>query len=145
MKVKKERGTFGSIWHGLKKTFGYGKFKDDKEQEHRDGFTILVRDLKAQLRPRMKALTIAVIPHVNSSSKFRLHFHFFTLLLLWLLKISHNMLWMDYYERIFLIKGGDIASLQSGEIKDLDGRYIGYDISIQMWRGNRDEKLIEIT
>lgn len=52
---------------------------------------------------------------------------------------------MDYYERIFLIKGGDIASLQSGEIKDLDGRYIGYDISIQMWRGNRGEKLIEIT
>ncbi|XP_043523463.1 chitinase-like protein EN03 isoform X1 [Frieseomelitta varia] len=67
VKVKKQRGTFGSLWHGLKKTFGYGKFKDDKELEHRDGFTILVRDLKAQLRPRMKALTVTVLPHVNSS------------------------------------------------------------------------------
>ncbi|XP_015430447.1 PREDICTED: chitinase-like protein EN03 isoform X1 [Dufourea novaeangliae] len=67
VKVKKQRGTFGSIWHGLKKTLGYGKFKDDKEQEHRDGFTILVRDLKAQLRPRMKDLTLTVLPHVNSS------------------------------------------------------------------------------
>ncbi|PBC29668.1 Chitinase protein Idgf4 [Apis cerana cerana] len=66
-KVKKERGTFGSIWHGIKKTFGYGKFKDDKEVEHRDGFTILVRDLKAQLRSRLKDLTIGVLPHVNSS------------------------------------------------------------------------------
>ncbi|KAK9297612.1 hypothetical protein QLX08_008755 [Tetragonisca angustula] len=67
VKVKKQRGTFGSLWHGLKKTFGYGKFKDDKELEHRDGFTILVRDLKTQLRPRMKALTVTVLPHVNSS------------------------------------------------------------------------------
>nr|XP_031830220.1 chitinase-like protein EN03 isoform X1 [Nomia melanderi]XP_031830221.1 chitinase-like protein EN03 isoform X1 [Nomia melanderi] len=67
VKVKKQRSTLGSFWHGVKKTFGYGKFKDDKEQEHRDGFTILVRDLKAQLRPRMKALTVTVLPHVNSS------------------------------------------------------------------------------
>ena len=70
VKVKKQRGTFGSLWHGIKKTFGYGKFKDDKEDEHRDGFTILVRDLKAQLRPRMKALTIAVLPHINNSVYF---------------------------------------------------------------------------
>lgn len=69
VKVKKQRGTFGSLWHGIKKTFGYGKFKDDKEQEHRDGFTILVRDLKAQLRPKMKALTVAVLPHVNNSGQ----------------------------------------------------------------------------
>ncbi|XP_076378568.1 imaginal disc growth factor 4 isoform X1 [Megalopta genalis] len=67
VKVKKQRSTLGSFWHGVKKTFGYGKFKDDKEQEHRDGFTILVRDLKAQLRPKFKALTITVLPHVNSS------------------------------------------------------------------------------
>ena len=67
VKVKKHRSTFGSLWHGVKKTFGYGKFKDDKEQEHRDGFTILVRDLKAQLRPKVKDLTVTVLPHVNSS------------------------------------------------------------------------------
>lgn len=76
-KVKKERGTFGSIWHGIKKTFGYGKFKDDKEVEHRDGFTILVRDLKAQLRPRLKDLTIGVLPHVNSTGEYRFYFSFF--------------------------------------------------------------------
>ncbi|XP_012288384.1 chitinase-like protein Idgf4 isoform X2 [Orussus abietinus] len=67
VKVKKNRGTFGSLWHGIKKTFGYGKFKDDKEEEHRDGFTILVRDLKAQLRPKNKAVTLSILPHVNAS------------------------------------------------------------------------------
>lgn len=72
VKVKKNRGTFGSLWHGLKKTFGYGKFKDEKEQEHRDGFTIMVRDLKTQLRAKNKALTLTVLPHINSSSE---HFH----------------------------------------------------------------------
>lgn len=69
-KVKKNRGTFSSLWHGIKKTFGYGKFKDDKEQEHRDGFSILVRDLKTQLRSRNRALSLSVLPHVNSSSEF---------------------------------------------------------------------------
>ncbi|OAD57983.1 Chitinase-like protein Idgf4 [Eufriesea mexicana] len=69
-KVKKQRGVLGSVKHGFLKFFGYGKFKDDKEQEHRDGFTILVRDLKAQLRPRMKGLSVAVLPHVNSSIYF---------------------------------------------------------------------------
>ncbi|XP_020277901.1 chitinase-like protein Idgf4 isoform X2 [Pseudomyrmex gracilis] len=67
VKPKKQRSTLGSWWHGLKKKLGYGKFQDDKEQEHRDGFTILVRDLKTQLRPRFKALTITVLPHVNAS------------------------------------------------------------------------------
>ncbi|KAL0106418.1 hypothetical protein PUN28_016264 [Cardiocondyla obscurior] len=67
IRPKKQRSTLGSIWHGLKKKLGYGKFQDDKEQEHRDGFTILVRDLKSQLRPRHKALTITVLPHVNAS------------------------------------------------------------------------------
>jgi chitinase len=69
-KVKKYRGTFSSIWHGIKKTFGYGKFKDDKEQEHREGFTNLARDLKNHLRAKNKALTITVLPHVNSSSEY---------------------------------------------------------------------------
>ncbi|XP_032684923.1 chitinase-like protein Idgf4 [Odontomachus brunneus] len=67
VRPKKQRSTLGSFWHGLKKKLGYGKFKDDKEQEHRDGFTILVRDLKTQLRPRLKSLTVTVLPHVNAS------------------------------------------------------------------------------
>lgn len=69
----------------------------------------------------------------------------FTSLLCYFFNFLKPLLTWDCYERIFLIKDGNIASLQSGEIKDLDDRYIGYDISIQMWRGNRDEKLIEIT
>ncbi|XP_012226314.1 chitinase-like protein Idgf4 isoform X2 [Linepithema humile] len=67
IKVKKQRSALGSFWQGLKKRLGYGKFKDEKEQEHRDGFTILVRDLKTQLRPRFKSLTVTVLPHINSS------------------------------------------------------------------------------
>uniref|UniRef100_A0ABD2W725 GH18 domain-containing protein n=1 Tax=Trichogramma kaykai TaxID=54128 RepID=A0ABD2W725_9HYME len=66
-KVKKNRGTLGSFWHGLKKTFGYGQFKDDKEKEHMEGFTVLVKDLKSQLKTKNKALTLTVLPHVNSS------------------------------------------------------------------------------
>ncbi|KAJ8665193.1 hypothetical protein QAD02_006855 [Eretmocerus hayati] len=66
-KVKKERGAFTSFWRGVKKTFGYGKFKDEKADEHRDGFTILVNDLKNQLRPKNKAVTLSVLPHINSS------------------------------------------------------------------------------
>ncbi|XP_014205673.1 chitinase-like protein Idgf4 [Copidosoma floridanum] len=67
VKVKKNRGTFSSLWHGFKKIINYGKFKDEKEKEHRDGFTILVRDLKTQLRTKNKALTLTVLPHINSS------------------------------------------------------------------------------
>lgn len=70
VKVKKQRGTFGSLWHGIKKTFGYAKFKDDKETEHREGFTALVRDLKTQLRSEKKALTLTVLPHVNATGEF---------------------------------------------------------------------------
>ncbi|XP_012252132.2 chitinase-like protein Idgf4 [Athalia rosae] len=67
VKVKKNRGAIGSFFHGVKNLFGYGKFKDTKEVEHRDGFTILVRDLKNRLRTRGKLLTLTVLPHVNSS------------------------------------------------------------------------------
>ncbi|KAG8039870.1 hypothetical protein G9C98_000599 [Cotesia typhae] len=69
-KVKKQRSTFGNVWHNIKKAFGGGKFKDEHEEEHRNGFTNLVRDLKVQLRSRNKALTLTVLPHVNASSKF---------------------------------------------------------------------------
>lgn len=68
-KVKKHRSTLGNVWHNIKKAFGGGKFKDEKEEEHRNGFTNLVRDLKVQLRSRNKALTLTVLPHVNATSK----------------------------------------------------------------------------
>jgi chitinase len=67
VKVVKKRNAVVSFWHGVKSVFGYGKFKDEKEEEHRNGFTNLVRDLKTQLAQRNKAVTITVLPHVNAS------------------------------------------------------------------------------
>ncbi|KAK3908023.1 Chitinase-like protein Idgf4 [Frankliniella fusca] len=66
LKEKKDRGTLGSVWHKIKKTFS-GSSKDEKEEEHRDGFTSLVRELKAALRGDGLMLTAAVLPHVNST------------------------------------------------------------------------------
>nr|XP_034839343.1 chitinase-like protein EN03 isoform X1 [Maniola hyperantus] len=67
IKPKKIRGTLGNLWHGIKKAFGTTPV-DDKEAEHREGFTALVRDLKAalNLKPNMQ-LAITVLPNVNST------------------------------------------------------------------------------
>ncbi|XP_063393154.1 chitinase-like protein EN03 isoform X2 [Cydia fagiglandana] len=67
IKPKKIRSTWGSVWHGIKKTFGTTPV-DDKEPEHREGFTALVRELKQALavKPNMQ-LAITVLPNVNSS------------------------------------------------------------------------------
>ncbi|KAG6446533.1 chitinase-like protein EN03 [Manduca sexta] len=67
IKPKKVRSTWGSIWHGIKKTFGTTPV-DDKEAEHREGFTALVRELKQALnvKPNMQ-LAVTVLPNVNAS------------------------------------------------------------------------------
>lgn len=60
----------GSIWHGIKKTFGTTPV-DDKESEHREGFTALVRELKQALSVKQNMqLAITVLPNVNASSKY---------------------------------------------------------------------------
>ncbi|KAL0851927.1 hypothetical protein ABMA28_000213 [Loxostege sticticalis] len=66
-KPKKIRSTWGSIWHGIKKTFGT-TLVDEKETEHREGFTALVREMKQALsvKPNMQ-LAITVLPNVNAS------------------------------------------------------------------------------
>ena len=69
VKVKKNRSVFGSLWHGIKKAIGNGKFKDNKVLEHRAGFTQLVRDLRADMRFALKDLTLTVLPHVNVTCK----------------------------------------------------------------------------
>jgi len=66
IKEKRDRGTFGNIWHKVKKTFS-GSSKDDKEEEHRDGFTALVRELRQALRGDGYMLSLGVLPHVNST------------------------------------------------------------------------------
>ncbi|MCY5962241.1 glycosyl hydrolase family 18 protein, partial [Salmonella enterica subsp. enterica serovar 1,4,[5],12:i:-] len=63
---KYEKTSIGSIWHKIKKTFGAGV--DSKATEHRDQFVALLREMKAQLRPDNKILTIGVLPHVNSTT-----------------------------------------------------------------------------
>ncbi|VVD00714.1 chitinase-like protein EN03 isoform X2 [Leptidea sinapis] len=67
IKPKKIRSTWGSIWHGIKKTFGTTPV-DEKEAEHREGFTALVREMKQALsvKPNMQ-LSITVLPNVNAS------------------------------------------------------------------------------
>lgn len=69
-KPKKIRSTLGSFWHSIKRTFGSTPI-DDKESEHREGFTALVRELKQALtlKPNMQ-LIITVLPNVNSSIYF---------------------------------------------------------------------------
>lgn len=62
----KQRGTLGSFWHKVKKTFGYSKgSKDLQADEHRAGFTALVKQLKLALRPDGYLLTASAIPHTN--------------------------------------------------------------------------------
>lgn len=70
IKPKKIRSTWGSIWHGIKKTFATTPV-DDKESEHREGFTALVREMKQALnvKPNM-LLSVTVLPNVNASIYF---------------------------------------------------------------------------
>ena len=69
VKVKKNRGIFGSIWYGIKKSVGYGNFKDKKAPEHRAGFTQLVRTLRADMRFKLHDFTLTILPHVNVTGK----------------------------------------------------------------------------
>ncbi|XP_022121514.1 chitinase-like protein EN03 [Pieris rapae] len=66
IKPKKVRSTWGSIWHGIKKTFGT-TLVDEKEAEHREGYTALVRELKQAMTLKQMQLSISVLPNVNSS------------------------------------------------------------------------------
>lgn len=59
-----------SIWHKVKKTFGVGV--DGNAAEHKAQFTSLVSEMKAKLRPDGKLLSVAVLPHVNASSEWKL-------------------------------------------------------------------------
>lgn len=72
----------GNFWHGVKKTFKTTPV-DEKESEHREGFTALVRELKAalSLKPHLE-LGVTILPNVNSTSKYLKNFTGQTLLLM---------------------------------------------------------------
>lgn len=65
----------GSLWHGFKKKIGVSKGKiDEKEEEHREQFTALVRELKNVFRHDGLLLSMSVLPNVNSTSEYQ-HLH----------------------------------------------------------------------
>lgn len=55
----------GSIWHSIKKAVT-SSTKDEKEKEHKEQFTTLVRELGAALRGHHMVLTLSILPHVNA-------------------------------------------------------------------------------
>lgn len=72
-KPKKVRSTLGSIWHGFKKKIGVGKRPvDDKEAEHREQYTALVREMKNAFKHDGLLLSMSVVPNVNSTGKLSL-------------------------------------------------------------------------
>ncbi|CAH0391548.1 unnamed protein product [Bemisia tabaci] len=64
-KEPKERGIFGSLWHGTKKIFSGDR--DKNPEAHREQFSALARELKAVLRPKGHLLSISNLPHVNNT------------------------------------------------------------------------------
>ncbi|XP_066904778.1 chitinase-like protein EN03 [Halyomorpha halys] len=65
---KTEKSVIGSIWDMITKAFGGGI--DKKAILHRGYFVLLCSELKAELRPENKTLSVSVLPHVNSTTYF---------------------------------------------------------------------------
>jgi len=67
-KPKRIRSTIGSIWYSAKKLVGAaGKPLDEKADEHKEGFTALVRELKNAFRHDQYQLSYTQLPNVNAS------------------------------------------------------------------------------
>lgn len=67
---KKIRSTLGGIWSKIKSSVGAGKGPiDEKADEHREEFTMLIRELKNAFRPESLQLGLTVLPNVNSTRK----------------------------------------------------------------------------
>ncbi|KAI5710770.1 hypothetical protein M8J76_014615 [Diaphorina citri] len=67
VKEKKE-STLGSLWSGIKHTITGPK--DENPTLHKDHFTLLIREMKAALRPDKYLLGLSVLPHVNYTEYF---------------------------------------------------------------------------
>lgn len=60
----------GSFWYSIKKAVGAaGKALDEKANEHKEGYTALVRELKNAFRTDNYLLSVTVLPNVNTSCK----------------------------------------------------------------------------
>ncbi|KAJ8870930.1 hypothetical protein PR048_027232 [Dryococelus australis] len=125
--AKKQRSTLGthfhgSIWHSIKQTLGYGRdFVDEKEEEHRNGFTALVRDLKAAFRPDSFLLTAAVMPNVNASAYFQAtevsqHLDAITLMAFDYKTPQRNKKQADYPTPLYTAGGRDVNETVDGSV-----------------------------
>ncbi|XP_066904777.1 chitinase-like protein EN03 [Halyomorpha halys] len=65
---KTTKSAMGSIWQKITSAFGSGV--DKKASLHRDFFIALCRELKAELRPDNRILSLAVLPHINATAYF---------------------------------------------------------------------------
>lgn len=77
VKPKKIRGTVSSFFNKIN-IFSGDEVVDEKWEEHREEFTMLVRELKNSFRHDGYLLTTTVLPNVNSSSKWRITIPFRT-------------------------------------------------------------------
>ncbi|GJQ87058.1 hypothetical protein Trydic_g6817 [Trypoxylus dichotomus] len=66
-KPKKIRGAVSSFFHSLKKKIVGESKRDEKEEEHREQFTALAREVKNAFRHDGLLVTLSVLPNVNST------------------------------------------------------------------------------
>lgn len=66
-KPKKIRGVGGSLWHGFKKVFSGDSVLDPKADEHKEAFTVLIRDIRNTFAHDRYQLGLTVLPHVNET------------------------------------------------------------------------------
>lgn len=69
-KPKKIRNKVSSFFVGLKHKIVGESVVDDKQEEHKEQFTALVRETKNAFRPDGLLLTVSVLPNVNSTGYF---------------------------------------------------------------------------
>lgn len=69
VKPKKIRGSVSSFFHKIN-PFSGDEVVDEKWEEHREEFTMLVRELKNSFRHDGYLLTTTVLPNVNASSEY---------------------------------------------------------------------------
>lgn len=82
--------SIGSFIHKVAKTVGITS-KDSKENEHKEQFTALVREVKGTLNANnCPYLSVSILPHVNSSGNYTL-----ILLLCYLLSINYKYSFRD--------------------------------------------------
>lgn len=93
----KQRSSLQSAWHKIKKTFGYAKSsKDLQADEHKAGFTALIKELKLAMRPEGHLVTASVIPHTNYSSNLHVKFSVF-------LRIEHNVIQIFFFSFFYTV------------------------------------------